>query len=194
MIFLFAQSFGEGESEIGNSETLPPPSSKTRAGIAGSSGTAFRKRKLSSLPIPLASTETMDMVQKGMKRALEVMARPKDDARIFGEFVASQLRRVEVTGDAHRIERKIQKIFFDYFEEQDARPSSSASSHFSQFSSPSQFRPIENDTQLDTMEVIVDTELPAGTMQILDANGKPLYQVVSNFVQNDVSLENANSE
>lgn len=53
------------------------------------------------------------------ERSSQKMVSRKEDSQIFGDFVAMQMRRIDNENHARRIERNIQQIFIDYFDQQD---------------------------------------------------------------------------
>lgn len=98
----------ESQSSIGKENIIPN---------ASLSGIAVRsKRKLE-----LKATSTDDAKRtalEGMNKALKKMEE-NDSFQVFGDFIASELRKIPNKVDADRVQRKLQRTLLDFMDELD---------------------------------------------------------------------------
>lgn len=73
------------------------------------------------MPVPSTSDDTRQIAIKAMNAAIEKINQEptSDEFRIFGNFIACELRKIPDINNARRIQRKMQRVMLD---EMDAQP------------------------------------------------------------------------
>lgn len=76
------------------------------------------------IPLPSTSDDTRQIAIKAMNTAMEIINQEpaSDEFQVFGNFIASELRKIPDINNARRIQRKMQRVLLDYMDEMDAQP------------------------------------------------------------------------
>lgn len=76
------------------------------------------------IPLPSTSDDTRQIAIKAMNTAKEKINQEpaSDEFQIFGNFIASELRKIPDINNARRIQRKMLRVLLDYMDEMDAQP------------------------------------------------------------------------
>lgn len=69
-----------------------------------------------------STTTSKKLAMDAMNQALRKMNEPDDEFKVFGDFIASELRKVANKNDAYRLQRKMQRVLLDYMDEIDRQP------------------------------------------------------------------------
>lgn len=116
MLFSFQlQSFAEETRSSDTAQSIDSVASTSVAANLVASRAIKRKTQL-----PSTVDETKKVAFDAMNQALKKMNEEQNDEfKVFGDFIAAELRKIPNKVDANKVQRKMQRMLLDYMDELD---------------------------------------------------------------------------